>query len=438
MSGLARLLKSAGCKVSGSELNPGENTEALEQIGIKILTGHKPENVDGASVVVFSSAISEENSELARARSLGIRVVHRSDLLGLFAKHHLSVGVSGSHGKTTTTAMITYLLDLYGKSPSFAVGGIDSNFGSNARLTDGEIFVYEADESDASFLKTKPDIAVVTNIGKEHLNNYGCFEACIESFYQFMSEVPFYGYLIASFDDLQVRNLLKRVSNKVRCITFGLEPGAQVRASSLVHDSFGSTYDLEVDVPSLGAKFTQPKINLPAFGLHNVANSLAAFATLVALKVRFDSDCLSSFKSVKRRCDYLGEVNGARIFNDYAVHPTEISAVLNSLRTHFPAKRIVAVLQPHRYSRLADLFDEFLLSLNSAESIYVGEVFGAWEKPIEGISGLKLAQAGGHKYFSSYQNLKEMLISSICSQDIVVFLGAGSISKMAINFASGI
>jgi UDP-N-acetylmuramate--alanine ligase len=426
MSAIARLLCQMGCNVSGSDSAEGQNTKALEQIGARVFYGHNPQNVEGASVVIFSSAIAADNCEVLEAKRLGTATSHRSAMLAMLMKHRFSVGVSGSHGKTTTTALIYNLLEFYGYNPSFALGGIEASVGTNAKLGAGEIFVSEADESDGSFLNLKPDVAVVTNIGREHLQFYGTFENCISSFEKFVAEVPFYGCAIASSDNDYTRDLASRTTSRV--ITFGLHENANVRATNITHGSEGSVYDVEVKIPWL-ASFAKKAVRLPLLGVHNVHNSLAGFALLTFLGQEFEASCFAQFKGVKRRCELVGKYMGASIIDDYAVHPNEIKAVLSALKSHSRVGEIIVVLQPHRYSRLRCLFDEFLKALKGADKVYVAEVFSAWEEPIDGVSGLRLAEEGGHTYVDSYATLKASLQQHLTPQDLVLFLGAGSITS---------
>lgn len=432
MSALAKIFRQFGCEVSGSDAAENANCKALEQIGVRVFYRHEASNVSGASFVVFSSAIAEDNPEMVEARRLGLRVIHRSMLLSMFAKHKFSIGVSGSHGKTTTTSVIYHLLNLFGYDPSFISGGIDVALGSNAKLGSGELLVLEADESDGSFLNLKPDVAIVTNISREHLKFYGTFENLVDSFHKFIQGIPFYGGAIVSLDDPYCRELVKSVPS---AITFGLSEDANVRAFNIVQNAEGSVYDLAVNVPWL-KPFTKKGLKLPLLGLHNVHNSLAGFVLLLCLGHEFESDCLAGFKGVKRRCELLGKYKGASILDDYAVHPNEIKAVLDALKSHSRSGRIIAVLQPHRYSRLFHLFDEFLDALKGADMVYITDVFSAWEDPIEGISGLNLALKGGHTYVDSYESLRESLQQYLAPQDLVLFFGAGNITSWSAKLVS--
>ena len=439
MSGIAELLHNMGFSVQGSDMSDNANTKRLAKLGIKVFKGHAPENIDGVSVVVISSAVKGDNVEVQAARKVFIPVVRRAEMLAEIMRLKTSIAIAGTHGKTTTTTMVTTLLAEAGKNPTFINGGIINAYGTNAHLGQGDLMVVEADESDGTFTKLPAGVAVVTNIDPEHLDFYGDFESLRAAFHQFVSNIPFYGFAVMCTDHEEVQQLVGRVSDR-RIITYGTNKQADVRAVNIAQTSLGSKYDVEVSLK--GREVTLMGIELPMPGHHNLLNSLAAIAIAQELNISGEviQKAFAGFAGVKRRFTNLGQVRGFDIIDDYAHHPTEIKATLQAARS-VTRGRVVVVSQPHRFSRVQDLWDEFCTCFNDADKVVVTPIYPAGEAPVEGVTTQALVQAiqaNGHKdavEASDMMHIDKLLADYCRPDDMVVFMGAGDISLKANEIA---
>jgi UDP-N-acetylmuramate--alanine ligase len=437
MSGIAEVLHNLGYKVQGSDVAEGGNTNRLVALGIAVMIGHKADNLGAAEVVVVSSAIKPDNPEIAAARARRVPVVRRAEMLGELMRLKWAIAVAGTHGKTTTTSMIGALLETAELDPTVINGGIINAYGTNTRLGAGDWMVVEADESDGTFTRLPAAIAVITNIDPEHLDHYGDFAMLQQAFESFAGNIPFYGFAVLCIDHPVVQGLIPKLSER-RIRTYGLSPQADIRAINIRHGADGSEYDVVVADRASGKERTIGDLFLPMFGDHNVQNSLAAVA--VAAEMGLDDAVvrasLQNFKGVRRRFTKTGEWNGVAIIDDYGHHPVEIAAVLKAARQITPG-RVVAIVQPHRYTRLADLFDEFCTCFNDADIVLVADVYAAGEAPIEGVDRDALVSglaAHGHRHAQALIEpaaLAATVRDLARSGDIVVCLGAGSITNWA-------
>jgi UDP-N-acetylmuramate--alanine ligase len=437
MSGIAEILRNLGYAVQGSDQAENANVKRLAKLGIRTFVGHKAENLGDAAVVVVSSAVKADNPEVAAARANLIPVVRRAEMLGELMRLKWSVAIGGTHGKTTTTSMIGHLLDTAELDPTVINGGIINAYGTNARLGSGEWMVVEADESDGTFVKLPAVIAVVTNIDPEHLDFYGDFDGVKRAFDAFVENVPFYGFAVLCIDHPEVQAMIPRVSDR-RIVTYGFSPQADVRATNVVMDPSGATFDAAIADRHTGRERTLEKLHLPMMGRHNVQNALSAIA--VANEMEIDDAvirrALSSFSGVKRRFTRTGEAGGVTVIDDYGHHPVEIQAVLAAARTATQG-RVIAVVQPHRYTRLSSLFEEFCSCFNDADAVVVADVYAAGEKPIEGATRDALVEGlrrRGHRDVRPLPNAKALpgVIAEMARPgDMVVCLGAGDITYWA-------
>ena len=433
MSGIAEVLLNLGYVVQGSDLKSSKITDRLEVLGAQIFVGQKSENLEGAAVIVISSAIKSGNVELDGARALGLPVVRRAEMLAELMRLKSNVAIAGTHGKTTTTTMVATLLDAGGLDPTVINGGIIHAYGSNARMGQGEWMVVEADESDGTFNRLPATIGVVTNIDPEHMEHWGDFDTLRQGFLDFVSNIPFYGLAVCCSDHPEVQILVGKISDR-RVITYGFNAQADVRAANLTYQRGIAHFDVLLQTEGHGIE----NCRLPMPGDHNVLNALAAVAVARHLGMKVDQirGALAGFKGVNRRFTKVGEVNGVTIIDDYGHHPVEISAVLKAARQASDG-RVIAVHQPHRYSRLHSLFDDFCSCFNDADVVAIAEVFSAGEDPIEGVSRNDLV-AGlvrhGHRNahaIVSEDDLERLIREQTKSGDIVVCLGAGTISAWA-------
>jgi UDP-N-acetylmuramate--alanine ligase len=385
MSGIAEILHNLGYRVQGSDVADSTNVRRLQGLGIPVEIGHRADNLGGAQVIVTSSAVKPDNPEVAAARSRLIPVVRRAEMLGELMRLKWAVAVAGTHGKTTTTSLIGALLEAAELDPTVINGGIINAYGTNAHLGAGEWMVVEADESDGTFVKLPATIAVVTNIDPEHLDFYGDFDAVQRAFESFVGNIPFYGFAVLCIDHPVVQGLISRLAER-RIITYGLSPQADVRAVNVQSGPAGARYDVVIANRIHEASRTITDIRLPMYGQHNVLNSLAAIAVAAELGVKDDivRRALASFKGVKRRFTKTGEVRGVTVIDDYGHHPVEIAAVLRAARGATQGN-VIAVVQPHRYSRVANLFEEFCTCFNDADTVLVADIYAAGETPIEGV-----------------------------------------------------
>jgi UDP-N-acetylmuramate--alanine ligase len=436
MSGIAEVLHNLSYSVQGSDIAENANVIRLRELGISIAIGHDEKNLGEAQVVVVSSAVDRHNPEVAAARKRLLPVVRRAEMLGELMRLKWSIAVGGTHGKTTTTSLIAALLDTAGMDPTVINGGIINAWGSNARLGDGDWMVAEADESDGTFLKLPAAIAVVTNIDPEHLDHYGSFDALRAAFDAFVANIPFYGVAILCIDNTEVQAMIPRVSDR-KVTTYGFSPQADIRAVNLDSNAVGVRFDVVIANRSGGGR-TISGLRLPMLGAHNVQNSLAAIA--IASEMGIDDgmlrQALSGFEGVKRRFTRTGEVDGIIVVDDYGHHPVEISAVLDAARQATRGK-VIAVVQPHRYTRLRDLFEEFCTCFNDTDEVLVADVYAAGEDPIEGFNRESLVaglRAHGHRSVVSLESPEDLagIIHSLASPgDMVVCLGAGNITDWA-------
>lgn len=436
MSGIAEILHNLGYTVHGSDIAESPNVRRLRALGIEIAIGHGAENVGEAQVVVVSSAIQAGNPEVEAANANLIPVVQRAEMLAELMRLSWSIAVGGTHGKTTTTSLVAALLDAAGFDPTVINGGIINAYGTNARLGEGEWLVAEADESDGTFVKLPATIAIVTNIDPEHLEFYGSFDELKNAFRTFVQSIPFYGFAAVCLDHPEVQALIGRVTDR-RLITYGFSPQAEVRADNLAAGPGGMRFDVTIGVRGEPVRQLSG-LSLPMFGQHNVQNALAAIA--VANEMNIDDGTivrtLASFAGVKRRFTKTGEANGVTIIDDYGHHPVEIAAVLQAARAATRHK-VIAVVQPHRYTRLQTLFEEFCLCFNDADHVVVADVYAAGETPIKGVDRDALAlgvRARGHRNVHTLGEPAELatLIAQITDPgDLVVCLGAGTITNWA-------
>jgi len=434
MSGIAEVLCNLGFVVTGSDVKKSKNTDRLESLfGVGIAEGHRAENVGAAQVVVYSSAVKEDNPEVQEAKRLGIPVIPRAEMLAeLMVLKPYAVAVSGTHGKTTTTSMVATILGHAGFDPTTVVGGVVDTLGSNARLGSSEWFVTEADESDRSFLMLYPTIAVVTNIDKEHMESYKGMEDVVQCFTQFVNKVPFFGAAVICLDDPNVQLIIPNI--KRRRVTYGMTAQADISAHSIrYNDSFGSTFTVWKGHEVLG------DINLPVPGEHNVYNALAATAVAIELDIPFEkvAEAFEGFKNANRRFQFKGEAKGIMVVDDYGHHPTEILATLDAAKNCAGGRRTVVVFQPHRYSRTKELMDEFALAFNNADVVFVLDIYAASEQPIEGVTAEALTgniKKYGHKnvtYVGDLEKAADAVLPTLREGDLVITLGAGSITRLS-------
>jgi UDP-N-acetylmuramate--alanine ligase len=437
MSGIAEVMHNLGYAVQGSDIAQNANVDRLRTLGIRVEVGHRAENLGDARVVVISSAVKADNPEVAAARKAMMPVVRRAEMLAELMRLKWAIAVGGTHGKTTTTSLIASVLDAARLDPTVINGGIINAYGTNARLGEGDWMVVEADESDGTFIRLPATIAVVTNIDPEHLDFYGDFDALKVAFRTFVDSIPFYGFATLCIDHPEVQALIPHLSDR-KIITYGLGPVANVRGENVTLDISGANFDVAISDRITGGERRIENIQVPMFGHHNVLNALAAIAVGVELGVDDDTirDGLAKFTGVKRRFTKTGEVDGITVIDDYGHHPVEISAVLKAARSAAPG-RVIAVVQPHRYSRLAALFEDFCTCFNDADHVVVADVYPAGEAPIEGmdrdglINGL---HAHGHSQVTALLSPKHLaaVIDDIAQPgDLVVCLGAGNITAWA-------
>ena len=437
MSGIAEILHNLGYAVQGSDIADGANVRRLQALGIQIAIGHRGENIAGAQVIVVSSAVKKDNPEVVAARAQLIPVVRRAEMLGELMRLKWSVAVAGTHGKTTTTSLIGTLLEAAQLDPTVINGGIINSYGTNAHLGSGDWMVVEADESDGTFVKLPATIAIVTNIDPEHLDFYGDFAALQQAFESFVSNIPFYGFAALCIDHPVVQGMIPRLSER-RIVTYGLTPQADIRAANLEMGRDGARYDVVISHRKGAQTRTIAGVFLPMYGEHNVQNSLAAIA--VADEMGLDDDtvrsALAGFKGVRRRFTKTGEWNGVTVIDDYGHHPVEIAAVLRAARGA-TSGNVIAVVQPHRYTRVANLFEEFCTCCNDADTVLVADIYAAGEAPIEGISRDALVaglRAHGHRdarALAAPAELAPQIVALAQPGDFVVCLGAGSITQWA-------
>ncbi len=437
MSGIAQVLHNLGYAVQGSDIADSTNVQRLREAGIAVAIGHDAANLGGAQVVVVSSAVKPDNPEVVTARSRLIPVVRRAEMLAELMRLKWSVAIGGTHGKTTTTSLIGAVLEAAHLDPMVINGGIVNAYGTNTRLGSGDWMVVEADESDGSFLRLPAVIAVVTNMDPEHLDHWGTAEAMIAGYDQFVGNVPFYGFAVLCIDHPAVQQMIPRLSDR-RIITYGFSPQADVRAERVIPDKMGSTFEVTVTDRARNRVRKLGPYRLPMLGAHNVQNALAAVA--VGVEMEIDDDTLrtafAGFRGVKRRFTKTGEAGGITVIDDYGHHPVEIAVSLKAAR-QAGAREVIAVVQPHRYSRLHSLFDEFCTCMNDASTVIVADVYAAGEAPIAGVTRDALVdglRARGHRSvvpLPAPERLAEMVFAMAKPGDFVMCLGAGTITQWA-------
>jgi UDP-N-acetylmuramate--alanine ligase len=434
MSGIAEVLHNLGYTVTGSDLKESETTARLRDAGIQVSIGHKPENVDDAHVLVISSAVSMDNPEVIEAQERSIPVIPRAEMLAELARLKYGVLIAGAHGKTTTTSLVSTILAHGGFDPTVVIGGRLKATGSNARLGQGDFLVAEADESDGSFLKLSPTIAVVTNIDREHMDFFKTMDTLKDAFLSFINKVPFYGASVICIENEHIRELLPSVHR--RYITYGLSPEAQLYAEHIRKGFMSVTFDVVYKERMIGV------FDIPVPGIHNVLNSLAAIGVALILKVDAADirDALRGFSGIQRRLEFKGEADGVRIFDDYGHHPSEIRATLKAIKEGHEADsqntgRLLVLFQPHRYTRTRDLIREFSVSFTDADMLIVLDIYPAGERPIEGVHSSVLSEKireAGYPNVTYMEDRGEAIghiIEHARKGDVVLTLGAGNVWK---------
>ena len=436
MSGIAEVLHNLGYAVQGSDIADSANVRRLRESGIPVAVGHAAENLGGAQVVVTSTAVKRDNPEVMAARGKLIPVVRRAEMLAELMRLRWSIAVGGTHGKTTTTSMVASVLEAAHLDPTVINGGIINAYGSNTRLGEGDWMVVEADESDGSFLRLPSTIAIVTNMDPEHLDHWGSAEAMTAGYDQFVGNIPFYGFAVLCIDHPEVQRMIPRLDRRV--ITYGFSPQADIRAERVMSDRMGATFEVAITDRARNRSRKMGPFRLPMLGQHNVSNSLAAIAIGVEMEIEEATlkSAILGFKGVKRRFTKTGETGGITVIDDYGHHPVEIMAVLKAAR-QAGARDVIAVVQPHRYTRLQSLFPEFCTCMNDAGTVIVADVYAAGETPIPGITRDALVdglRANGHRSvvpLPGPEHLAEMIHSIARAGDMVVCLGAGTVTAWA-------
>ena len=430
MSGIAEVLLTLGYRVTGSDARRSETVERLERLGAKVYLGHEGTQVEGAQVVVYSSAVARDNVEVQTARQRGVPVIGRAEMLAELMRLKYGIAIAGTHGKTTTTSMVAAVLGAGGFDPTVVVGGRVHGLGANARLGQGEFLVAEADESDGSFLKLSPTIAVVTTVDAEHLDHYADLDAIVSAFLTFVNKVPFYGAAVVCLDDLNLQRMIPRIDKRV--VTYGLEAGADLMARRLSFAEMRSEFEVVHRGKSLGP------VTLQVPGRHNVLNALAAAAVGLDLEMPFDriQTALAAFAGVQRRFQIRGEAQGVLVVDDYGHHPAEIRATLAAAKAGFD-RRVITVFQPHRYSRTQHLWNDFLTAFYQSDVLIVMDIYAAGEAPIEGVHARDLADgiaAHGHREVLYLGGDRAAIVDYLCEStragDLVLTLGAGDVGQL--------
>ncbi|MGO9376942.1 MAG: UDP-N-acetylmuramate--L-alanine ligase [Dissulfurispiraceae bacterium] len=430
MSGIAEVLHNLGYEVTGSDIRESDTTLRLRKLGIKIFIGHDEKNIDAAHVVVTSSAVSPTNPEVTTAKDRAVPVIPRAEMLAELGRLKYGILVAGAHGKTTTTSLIATLLGEGGLDPTVVIGGKLKAFGSNARLGQGEFLVAEADESDGSFLKLSPTIAVITNIDREHMDYFKDIETLKGAFLSFINKVPFYGVAIICKENEHTREIIPQIKRRV--LTYGLSHDSDMYARNIKYGGSGMSFEAVFKGEPLGV------YSVPVPGVHNVLNSLAAILTAMELQIQQEKikAGLGSFEGIQRRFEFRGESRGVRVYDDYGHHPVEIRAVLKAARECFRENRIVVIFQPHRYTRTRDLMGDFALSFVAADRLYLLDIYAASESPIEGVDSTvllkKIRDVGSLKtdHISDRKELVKTVLADLKPGDVVLTLGAGDVHKI--------
>jgi UDP-N-acetylmuramate--alanine ligase len=437
MSGIAEILVQSGYLVQGSDIKASNNTKRLEKLGIEVFIGQRKSNIFNAKIIVVSTAISKNNIELIEAKKIFLPIVHRAEMLGELMRLKQSIAIAGTHGKTTTTSLIAKMIEENGMDPTIINGGIISSLGSNARMGKGDWMVVEADESDGSFTKLNPTAAVITNIDLEHLDfhkNEGNLEL---AFFNFLSSIPFYGFICLCTDHPRVQKLISKLEDK-KVITYGLSANADVRATNIIYNNNKMNFTLSIS-NRRELEISSYEIEFSMIGIHNIQNALATIATGIELKIPIEKikNTLKTFTGVQRRFQNVGNFKNTTIIDDYGHHPVEINAALAAARLLAPKSKIISIFQPHRYSRIKDLFNDFCSCFNDADYVFLLDVYPAGEEPLKGFESTDLKNGllkYGHKnvsYLESKKSLIRETLKIINPNDIIICLGAGSITKIA-------
>lgn len=440
MSGIAEIMNNLGYSVQGSDLAINNNTRRLEAHGIKVFEGHDASNLKNVSYVVISTAVKNDNPEVVAARKLMIPVIRRAEMLAELMRLKCSVAISGSHGKTTTTSLVACLFEAAGLDPTVINGGVINNKSTNAYLGHGDYLVVEADESDATFIKIPSTIGVITNIDPEHMDYYKDFDTLKAAFKSFIRNLPFYGFGVACIDHPVVRELVDNITER-RVITYGIESeDAQIVAYNITSDTYSSTFDIRIKQQNASGDTIIEHITIPTPGKHNVLNALSAIAIGIELDfgLKVIKNGFKNFQGVKRRFTLVGKYNGAEIIDDYAHHPVEIEATLSTAKDVVSKRkgRVISIFQPHRYTRLENLFSDFASCFAKSDKVYILDVFSAGDSPIEGINSKTLVKAINKnsvdaEYLANHEDITPVVATEAREGDIILMMGAGSITTWA-------
>ena len=437
MSGIAEILVQSGYLVQGSDIKASNNTKRLEKLGIEVFIGQRKSNILNAKIIVVSTAISKKNIELVEAKKIFLPIVHRAEMLGELMRLKQSIAIAGTHGKTTTTSLIAKMIEENGMDPTIINGGIISSLDSNARMGKGDWMVVEADESDGSFTKLNPTAAVITNIDLEHLDFHKNERNLELAFFNFLSSIPFYGFICLCTDHPRVQKLISKLEDK-KVITYGLSANADVRATNIIYNNNKMNFTLSIS-NRRELEISSYEIEFSMIGIHNIQNALATIATGIELKIPIEKikNTLKTFTGVQRRFQNVGNFKNTTIIDDYGHHPVEINAALAAARLLTPKSKIISIFQPHRYSRIKDLFNDFCSCFNDADYVFLLDVYPAGEEPLKGFESTDLKNGllkYGHKNVSYIESKKALIretLKIISPNDIIICLGAGSITKIA-------
>ena len=437
MSGIAEILVQSGYLVQGSDIKASNNTKRLEKLGIEVFIGQRKSNILNAKIIVVSTAISKNNIELVEAKKIFLPIVHRAEMLGELMRLKQSIAIAGTHGKTTTTSLIAKMIEENGMDPTIINGGIISSLDSNARMGKGDWMVVEADESDGSFTKLNPTAAVITNIDLEHLDFHKNEKNLELAFFNFLSSIPFYGFICLCTDHPRVQKLISKLEDK-KVITYGLSASADVRATNVIYNNNKMNFTLSIS-NRRELEISSYEIEFSMIGIHNIQNALATIATGIELKIPIEKikNTLKTFTGVQRRFQNVGNFKNTTIIDDYGHHPVEINAALAAARLLTPKSKIISIFQPHRYSRIKDLFNDFCSCFNDADYVFLLDVYPAGEEPLKGFESNDLKNGllkYGHKNVSYIESKKALIretLKIISPHDIIICLGAGSITKIA-------
>lgn len=437
MSGIAEILVQSGYLVQGSDIKASNNTKRLEKLGIEVFIGQRKSNIFNAKIIVVSTAISKNNIELIEAKKIFLPIVHRAEMLGELMRLKQSIAIAGTHGKTTTTSLIAKMIEENGMDPTIINGGIISSLDSNARMGKGDWMVVEADESDGSFTKLNPTAAVITNIDLEHLDFHKNERNLELAFFNFLSSIPFYGFICLCTDHPRVQKLISKLEDK-KVITYGLSANADVRATNIIYNNNKMNFTLSIS-NRRELEISSYEIEFSMIGIHNIQNALATIATGIELKIPIEKikNTLKTFTGVQRRFQNVGNFKNTTIIDDYGHHPVEINAALAAARLLAPKSKIISIFQPHRYSRIKDLFNDFCSCFNDADYVFLLDVYPAGEEPLKGFESTDLKNGllkYGHKNVSYIESKKALIretLKIISPNDIIICLGAGSITKIA-------